>query len=74
MKYRFRLFNSDNPDDMLEFEELMTSANVEESVNIVQKETKLTEAGQYLIALHWLESGPSSDDKKRIKELIDEGI
>lgn len=73
MKYRFKLFSSQN-EEMEEFEELMTRAYEGTEVEIIQKESKLTEMGEYLIAVHWIESGSSSEDKKRIQELIEEGV
>lgn len=75
MAYKCRLFSSDEPGDMEMFEELMTRASETDSVSIVQKETKLTEQGKYLIALHWIEESSDSDSqRKALSLMLDEGL
>lgn len=60
-------------EDIAEFEKLMTSSYGEGGeITIVQKETKLTEMGEYLIALHWLETGSASEDKRAIRDLLED--
>lgn len=78
--YKFKLFSSEaganlpNIGDMAEYEELMTRSYNDDSIVIVQKETKLTEMGQYLVALHWIETGNSSKDAQVLKEVLESGV
>lgn len=76
MQYKCRLFSSDIDGDMEAFEELMTQSYDQDGhVSVVQKETKLTEEGKYLIAVHWIEeSGAAESVKNIINEVIDEGL
>lgn len=76
MQYKCRLFSSDIDGDMEAFEELMTrSYENDASVTIVQKETKLTEEGKYLVAVHWVEEeGEGLDSRNIISDMISEGV
>jgi len=75
MQFKFRLFASNMEGEMEQYEELMTrAANNPDDINIVLRETKLTEMGQYLIALHWLESGDNTSDKMAIREMTRSGL
>ena len=74
MAYRCRVFSSKDDGDMEAFEELMTRANETEDVSIVQKESKLTESGEYIIAVHWMEDTVNTDDRKTMDSIIDEGL
>lgn len=80
VKYRFKLFSSEvadgagNMGSMAEYEKLMTDSLNGDEITIMQKETKLTEMGQYLIALHWVETGTSKADSSTLKQLMDEGL
>ena len=64
MAYKCRIFSSMQPGEMEEFENLMTKASETDAISIVQKETKLTESGAYLIALHWIEEPDGTMEKK----------
>lgn len=74
MAYRCRVFSSKDEGDMEAFEELMTRANETEEVSIVQKESKLTESGEYIIAVHWMEDTVNVDNRKTFDSIIDEGL
>ena len=71
MAYRCRVFSSKDDGDI---EELMTRANETEEISIVQKETKLTESGEYIIAVHWMEDTVNTDNRKTMDSIIDEGL
>lgn len=73
MKYKFKLFMASKEEDIAEFEKLMASSYSDGGeITIVQKETKLTEMGEYLIALHWLETGSANEDKKTIRDMLED--
>ncbi|MBP5594701.1 MAG: hypothetical protein J6Y02_04905 [Pseudobutyrivibrio sp.] len=74
MAYRCRVFSSKDDGDIEAFEELMTRANETEEVSIVQKESKLTESGEYIIAVHWMEDTINVDNRKTMDSIIDEGL
>ena len=74
MAYRCRVFSSKDEGDMEAFEELMTRANETEEVSIVQKESKLTESGEYIIAVNWMEDTVNVDNRKTFDSIIDEGL
>ena len=74
MAYRCRVFSSKDDGDIEAFEELMTRANETEEISIVQKETKLTESGEYIIAVHWMEDTVNTDNRKTMDSIIDEGL
>ena len=74
MAYRCRVFSSKDDGDIEAFEELMTRANETEEISIVQKETKLTESGEYIIAVHWMEDTVNVDNRKTMDSIIDEGL
>lgn len=74
MAYRCRVFSSKDAGDIEAFEELMTRANETEEVSIVQKESKLTESGEYIIAVHWMEDTINVDNRKTMDSIIDEGL
>lgn len=74
MAYRCRVFSSKDDGDIEAFEELMTRANETEEVSIVQKESKLTESGEYIIAVHWMEDTVNVDNRKTMDSIIDEGL
>ncbi len=75
MAYKCRIFSSSQPGEMEEFENLMTKASESDTISIVQKETKLTESGAYLIALHWIEEPQdASVDKNTLSAVIEDGF
>lgn len=74
MAYRCRVFSSKEIGDMEAFEELMTRANDTDEVSVVQKESKLTENGEYIIAVHWIEDTVNVDNRKTMDSIIDEGL
>lgn len=80
VKFRFKLFSSDtqgesdNVGSMAEYERIMSRSYNDDDITIVQKETKLTEMGQYLVALQWVETGNSSEDAATIKSVIESGV
>jgi hypothetical protein len=75
MQFKFKLFSSNIEGELEAYEELMTRAtNNPDDINIVLRETKLTEMGQYLIALHWIEVGDNSADKMVIREMTRSGL
>jgi len=74
MAYRCRVFSSKELGDMEAFEELMTRANETDEISVVQKESKLTESGEYIIAVHWIEDTANVDNRKTMDSIIDEGL
>ena len=74
MAYRCRVFSSKDDGDIEAFEELMTRANDTDEISVVQKESKLTESGEYIIAVHWIEDTINVDNRKTMDSIIDEGL
>lgn len=75
MIFKFKLFSSAVDGDMEEYEELMTRAYSNGEINVVQKETKLTESGMYMIAVHWLEESTNNDkDRATLNNMVRDGV
>ena len=43
-------------------------------IEIIQKETKLTESGQYVIAVHWLDDSQSTEEYDALDSIITKGL
>lgn len=72
MKYRFKLLDPENPADLEEFERIMTRSTNGDGVTVSRLETTFTKSDRYLIAIHYLEEGVSTEDKEHMDKLLRE--
>lgn len=73
--YKFKLFLGSDDLSIEEYTKLKSRAYSDsDDITIIKEETKLTESGEYLIALHWLENGSSSEDKDTLRRMIEDKV
>lgn len=64
MKYKFQIFNTSIPDDVTQYEALMSELMDQNSGKLLDaKETNFTKSGDYLIAIHYTDDSETSIEK-----------